>query len=1267
MSERRSAPAVARAGRETGAFFYAEMLARLRVQEIPDGPYAGQRPLARASLQPAENWLVALLEAWAMVGDVVGFYQARIAEEGYLSTAREELSVAELVRLLGYPPRPAVAAAAWVAYTVTGGKGMPAEVELPQGAIVQSVPVKGQLPQTFEIGAALAARAEWSQLAPAVPTTSVTAPVPADATSVELAGTRTSLKPGAVLLLLGTLDGAPRRFLRTAEKVETASGGAAGGASTTVSWKDPLDPGAGTAPLGAPQVFVLRREARLFGWNALPWKELPLHAKRQQRSILGGVLVSQDQGTSWQGTNTGLPAVPVNALLAAPGGVLLAATKEGLYALAQGAWQLRDEGIGKSSVQSLAADAGGHLFAGTTDGRVLRSTDGGTTWEALQARLAPKPPETLLAEVAPKLVPTRPPQVRLPKAPVRALAVVEAGGTLLAAGDDGVFATEEAEAAWSAINRGLPGTDPKSGLAGVAVAALAVGDQLYAGTEKGVFAARRAGAEWQPLNRGLPGFDAPTGLASTKVLALLAYDDRRRRVRHLFAGTAQGVFHRAGDGAWRPANVGLPTTDPLARTATVAVQALAVAADPATLATWLYAGTDQGIFRSADLGGSWAALDTGEPPASVSALAAGGAWAAAATPFDGFAVEQWPDFRLHDGTVDLSTVQSEVVSGSWIALYQATSAGEKTAVLRVLDTAVVRRSDYHLTALVSRLAVEQSVDLSGFDLRDTLVLVQSQELPLRSQEVVALEPLDPQVIELLAPLSEPMPPQRPVLVTGKPIRARLPASVLVPGGAATPAPAAGAGAAVPAPEATVVVTVLAPPQTVGPAPPSGAPAAAPSPAGAAAARVLRLQVRTAAGAQQQVVVEDSTVEWMSADPGEASVAQASFAAGSAAGLEQGGGRRRSWLTLASPLAAAYDPQTVVLYANACQALQGESVAQVLGSGNAARTNQTFALSSTPLTYEPAPNPAGMRSTLEVRVDGVLWRQADSFLHAGPEDRVYVVHHDLSGRPVVTFGDGLHGARLPTGSQNVEATYRSGVWPTPLGVNQLALPRTRPLGVKAVTNPLPVAGATPPESLAELRRRAPRSTRPLGRIVSRTDFEDFVLTFPGVTRARLALLPTPAGLLLEVTIAGVEGQVIAPADNLYVQLVGAVAAARLPGRRLQIDSYAPVEFDVGARIRTDPSEVADDVLQRVEQALTSSYGFQNAQFGQVLASSQVLTVIQETPGVVDVELVAFHRHGEAPRLAESLTARLARWSDGQVEPAELLLLDASGLDLRLAGT
>lgn len=69
-----------------------------------------------------------------------------------------------------------------------------------------------------------------------------------------------------------------------------------------------------------------------------------------------------------------------------------------------------------------------------------------------------------------------------------------------------------------------------------------------------------------------------------------------------------------------------------------------------------------------------------------------------------------------------------------------------------------------------------------------------------------------------------------------------------------------------------------------------------------------------------------------------------------------------------------------------------------------------------------PSPGG--PTLEI--DGVSWTRVDSFADSGPDDHHYVLSLDPDiGASAIRFGDGSNGARLPVGTNNLTATYRSG--------------------------------------------------------------------------------------------------------------------------------------------------------------------------------------------------------------------------------------------------
>ncbi|WP_261720118.1 hypothetical protein [Streptomyces sp. FZ201] len=170
--------------------FLDAMLARL-------SPADPRTPLAALTTREPDDPSIALLDAWAVVADVLTFYQERIANEGFLRTATEQESLTRLGRLVGHRPRPALAAAAHLAYALDPGTSC----VVPAGSQVRSEPEPGGLPTVFETTRDLTARAEWNTLP--VRTTRATALTPDVATgvgSIDVDGLQQALRPGDRLL-----------------------------------------------------------------------------------------------------------------------------------------------------------------------------------------------------------------------------------------------------------------------------------------------------------------------------------------------------------------------------------------------------------------------------------------------------------------------------------------------------------------------------------------------------------------------------------------------------------------------------------------------------------------------------------------------------------------------------------------------------------------------------------------------------------------------------------------------------------------------------------------------------------------------------------------------------------------------------------------------------------------------------------------------------------------------------------------------------------
>ena len=113
-----------------------------------------------------DDFAIALLDAWAVIGDILSFYQERIANEGYLRTATERRSILEMARTISYELNPGVADSTYLAFAVDNTNPASAVSEIPQGTQVQSIPAPGERPQTFETSNDFEAHVEWNELKP---------------------------------------------------------------------------------------------------------------------------------------------------------------------------------------------------------------------------------------------------------------------------------------------------------------------------------------------------------------------------------------------------------------------------------------------------------------------------------------------------------------------------------------------------------------------------------------------------------------------------------------------------------------------------------------------------------------------------------------------------------------------------------------------------------------------------------------------------------------------------------------------------------------------------------------------------------------------------------------------------------------------------------------------------------------------------------------------------------------------------------------------
>ncbi|MBB5122023.1 hypothetical protein AF335_08290 [Streptomyces eurocidicus] len=1160
--------------------FLSSMLARL------SGPaYPALRDL---TVRTPEDPAIALLDAWAVLGDLLTFYSERIANEGYLRTATEDGSLALLGRLVGHRPRPGVAADTVLAYALDRdpNPGRETPVLIPRGARSQSVPGPGEEPQSFETAEELTARWSWNEL-PVLRRRpyQVTPRLLAERTELFVAGTANNVKPGDQLLFVFSAEPSARdrRFLRTVPHVRLDRE------------NDLTEIGLPTA--AQPSLKGLREE--LEKWISSSEKE-PTTPPRPQNSRLvdrfqEDVLtplykaldslktvsafadrLSRDGQRVREAADLARPYPRVAAWFDALAGKFTALVGQAR------ALEPPQPAEGKPKPPPVPGGAHEPLFDG------LRLGDDPTKEPGVRenAPAAPAHPAFRgLGALLPALrtAPVRPPvdARHLARDPERVYAPgSDTGAQLLAALDARIH--EGLHDAWRKADLTAP-------LALGAVQVMRVTATPFGATAP--MPVKPNGGidydDWRLSGLASLGttvtydkdatipaqiaFAYAVASSTTSAKELVLPTDRELPPKDV-EGVGPGTVRvhttfpppEPGPGAAAPADPPDPqrlgvTADLLPKLPKATVFVSRPGKDKKVRVT-VTNGTDPDVVFL--LG-----PDETSPKQILGKL---DVTARRSTPADKPAtVEVVINTQLEvtdRNRLALDAVYDGIAPGSWIAVERPRKGspgqipGSKEfahVVTRVADVRVISRAAFGITGKVTELTLQDDW-LDDFDtnlahIRDTTVFARGDTLRLAEETVT--EDVQGNKIEL-AGLHDGLAPGRLLVFSGE--RTDIPGTTGVIG--------------------TELAMVAEVRQSVDPALPGDA-------------------VHTT-------------------------------------------------LVLTSNLAFRYRRESLRIHGNVARATHGATRDEPIGSGDASRANQTFTLWQSPLTWLAAGNPLGAESTLEVRVDGVRWHEVDSLAGRGPLERVFVTGSTGSadGRTTLTFGDGVHGSRLPTGHENVRARYRIGVGRTAnVKAGRITQPTTRPLGVTAVVNPLPATGGADPDGPRLARRNIPLAVTALDRLVSVPDYEDFARSRAGIGRAAAREIFDGTRRTVHLTVAGVDDIALTDDSDIVRTLRTSLAAHGDPRVPVTVAVRELVLLIVAANVKVHPDHTWDLVEPALRRALLARLGYPARELGTPAHLSEVLATAQSVPGVeyVDVDVFTGVPGSLTPQGLEELPGKLKR--------------------------
>lgn len=1313
-----------------------------------------------------ESWAIALLESWAMVMDILSFYQERIANEGYLGTATEQRSMQYLSAMIGYEPRPGVAAQAYLAFTVRQTPTAPTRRStIPAGTIVQSIPtptqptgrslptdpatqmVPIQRPQIFETSDDFEARLEWNMLKPSTQAYKQGHIIKSDLTTLRLSGTNTNLHVGDALLIVGdaatTNETAPQNPIWIFAKLINVSTNSTK-VFTEVTWQENSNQAASNALIYNPQVFVLPQKAALYGYTQ------------------GGIYYSPLDKPNWTPSSIGLPAASIYALaLHNKSSALLAGTDNGVYRSTNNgeSWDTVKAGLLSSKLSAITCSDDGHIYAGSTTGAIFCSTDGGNNWKALLS--IPPRRTTLLGLAIPGKSIT---SVSLPKSLVRKIAIFTVSGKsyLAVAMDNGVYRSSNGGTSWQQLHPGS--INPDSGGDGGAwsFALQQQAKKPFVAMDRGIFAldlTAQPPRPWfitlfvavgamlllalivlsnllglatilkklPPIFSTLDSFIVANSLIIviillfifiTLLLLLLWWRIQRwRRIKHqqpageihalgvesngnLLAGTSEGIYRSSDNGdhwsplaqepayilftislhadqqevtseldagklpdvlqqafiahsvslttdarpiaidhgkSWQLTNKSEPVTYRLecVQDNLIVYRNSSISIFKAHAPNDLFAGTDEGqVYRSQDNATNWQNYGLGLPFSSVQELlvSSNGIFAAG-TNANVDSEGLWSRFQLQNQQLYLDKLYPTLLLGGWLVLAQE----QQQALYKVESVTATTSRDFKKNTRVTCLGIDHTDGLAAFDRRKATIYAQSQQLSLYNDD-----PVEGTTILLDSYLTGLSTGHR-LLMSGKRARVRISSNntqtlELV---------SADGLQRVPFDQLDSYI-LLAPP-----------------PAMTASKLSWLLQNRDdfvgTLITDNMIVVAYEPANGDDDNVGEMVFVQAIEQRINVQNNQQ---QEQTLLTFQAPLQNAYDRATVVLYANVVSATNGQTVTnEVLGSTNTTRSSYLYALKQKPLTYIASNTPGSIQSTLNVQVNQVRWHQVNTLQELSSTRRSYLLRQDSQGNTLIYFGTGEREGNLPTGTEQLTATYRIGIGTTGnVAANSLTLLRSRPAGVQRVTNPLAASGGADPDTMQQIGIRAPLQTRTMQRIVSLNDYQIFTTMLDGVDKALARSAWMGRNHIIHITVAGNGGAPINTDSALYSELLAAITSATTAQTHVvALDSFEPLYFQVEATLRIDPDyiDTQETIVTAAAFALSTAFSFANQNLAQDIQAAQIIALLQNTAGVRAVTLHSLYIKDSNHTLAlkSVLQALPGRFEGGKLLPAQMLLIQA----------
>jgi hypothetical protein len=284
----------------------------------------------------------------------------------------------------------------------------------------------------------------------------------------------------------------------------------------------------------------------------------------------------------------------------------------------------------------------------------------------------------------------------------------------------------------------------------------------------------------------------------------------------------------------------------------------------------------------------------------------------------------------------------------------------------------------------------------------------------------------------------------------------------------------------------------------------------------------------------------------------------------------------------------------------------------------------------------------MRDVLPAVLDltGVLkgqpqpWSVKRDLLRSAADSPDFVAEAETDGTVTLRFGDDRFGMRPDAGTR-FTASYRVGNGTDGnIGAEALVHILLQLPHITRVRNPLPAQGGVEPESIEDVRQRAPSAFRTQERAVTPADYAAVAERDPRIQRAAATFRWTGSWHTVFLSADRLGG--LAVDEPFKKDLRIGLERYRMAGYDLEIDSprFVALEIDMAVCARPDyfRSHVKQALLELFSNRVLPDrrlgvFHSDNFSFGEPVYLSRLYSKAQGVPGVSSVRITTFQRLGQ----------------------------------------